>query len=104
MNATLNSMNKKGSFINISTSFVVEPVPEFSHYISAKSAFEGVLNSISVEYLEQNFITYRLPKILTDQTNLVFSKDIVKDPVDVAILLFEDLLNKNATSKTVNLF
>ncbi|MBY0413753.1 MAG: SDR family NAD(P)-dependent oxidoreductase [Bdellovibrionales bacterium] len=104
LNATLDSMNPHGTFINISTSFVVEPVPEFSHYISAKSAFESLLNSISLEYTQQNFVTYRLPKILTDQTNLAFSKEVVKDPVDMAILLFEDLLNEKMISKTVNLF
>lgn len=108
LSSSVSLMQTGGVFVNISSSYVVTPVPEFSHYVSAKLAFEGVVNSISKEFPSLIFITYRLPKILTDQTNLAFLKENPKNPVDVALQLIGDLINRKSSEssncETINLF
>lgn len=101
-------LDKGGTFVNISTSFLDSPVQEFSHYISAKSAIEGLINSVAIEYPNIKFFNYRLPKILTDQTNIAFKKDHPEDPVKKAIELLSDLVSRikleNRNNATIKLY
>lgn len=87
-------LRSRGCILNISTSFLDEDVQGFSHYIAAKSAIETLMVSLSKEYQEIQFFTYRLPKMLTDQTNVAFSKDVPVNPIDKAIEMFKSLENK----------
>lgn len=95
LRASIPSMTEGGCFVNISSEYVVNPVAEFSHYISAKSAFEGTLRSVAKELPHLNFVSYRFPKMLTDQTNIAFSQENPKSPIECAIKLFESVTKQH---------
>lgn len=59
----------------ISSVYVADAPKDFAHYTVAKSAQENLFESLSRQYPRQRFMVARLPKILTDQTNLVFDRD-----------------------------
>lgn len=77
-------MGKGGRFLHISTKYLVEPVRGFSHYLTAKAAQEALVQALALEFREQEFIVARLPRILTDQTNLAFDFDPPLHPGEVA--------------------
>ena len=58
-----------GAIINISSEATQNPPREYSHYVIAKSAIEGLVLSLSKEYGAVRFVTVRPPRLLTDMTN-----------------------------------
>jgi len=71
----------------ISSVYVADAPKDFAHYAAAKSAQENLFESLSREYPKQRFMVARLPKILTDQTNLVFDRDPPARAAAVAVVL-----------------
>ena len=82
-------LREGGQFIHISTKYLAAPARGFSHYLAAKSAQEGLIRALAEEYRGVDFVIARLPRILTDQTNLPFSFERPADPRDVAKKLIE---------------
>jgi NAD(P)-dependent dehydrogenase (short-subunit alcohol dehydrogenase family) len=73
-----------GHFLHISTKYLVEPARGFSHYLAAKAAQEALVHGLALEFRKVHFLVARLPRILTDQTNLPFDFDPPKHPGEVA--------------------
>lgn len=71
----------------ISSIYVAGAPKDFAHYAAAKAAQENLFESLAREYPKQRFLVARLPKILTDQTNLVFDRDPPKRAADIAFAL-----------------
>ena len=82
-------LREGGQFIHISTKYLATPARGFPHYLAAKSAQEGFIRALAEEYRGVDFVVARLPRILTDQTNLPFSLERPADPRDVAKKLIE---------------
>ncbi len=76
---------KTGQFLHISTKYLVEPVRGFAHYLTAKAAQEALIQALALENRDPEFIVARLPRILTDQTNLPFDFDPPRHPGEVAM-------------------
>jgi NAD(P)-dependent dehydrogenase (short-subunit alcohol dehydrogenase family)/acyl dehydratase len=75
---------KGGQFVHISTKYLATPARGFIHYLAAKAAQEAIVQGLSLEFRLVEFVTTRLPRILTDQTNLPFDFDPPARPDDVA--------------------
>jgi NAD(P)-dependent dehydrogenase (short-subunit alcohol dehydrogenase family) len=75
---------KGGQFLHISTQYLAKPVRGFSHYLTAKAAQEILLKALALEFGDHTFIVARLPRILTDQTNLPFDFDPPQHPGEIA--------------------
>lgn len=73
-----------GHFLHVSTKYVAAPVRGFAHYLAAKAAQEALVQALALELREQVFTVVRLPRILTDQTNLAFDFDPPLHPGEVA--------------------
>lgn len=84
-----------GKFVHISSKYLVNPVRGFSHYVTAKSAQSGLVRALALEFTQIQFVIARLPRILTDQTNLPFSLDPPDDPRTVAHALVLRLEGEN---------
>ncbi|MDP9083630.1 MAG: SDR family oxidoreductase [Pseudomonadota bacterium] len=82
-------LREDGQFIHISTKYLATPARGFSHYLAAKSAQEGFIRALAEEHRGVDFVIARLPRILTDQTNLPFSFEPPSDPRAVARKLLE---------------
>jgi NAD(P)-dependent dehydrogenase (short-subunit alcohol dehydrogenase family)/acyl dehydratase len=78
-------LSKGGQFLHISTKYLVEPVRGFAHYLTAKAAQEALIQGLALEHRDHAFIVARLPRILTDQTNLPFDFDPPRHPGEVAM-------------------
>jgi NAD(P)-dependent dehydrogenase (short-subunit alcohol dehydrogenase family) len=74
VSAFLKAAPDSGMAVLISSVYVADAPKDFSHYAAAKSAQENLFLSLSREYPKQRFMVARLPKILTDQTNLAFDR------------------------------
>lgn len=75
VSAFLKSAPDGAMAVLISSIYAADAPRDFSHYAAAKAAQENLFESLSREYPKQRFLVARLPKILTDQTNLVFDRD-----------------------------
>ena len=73
----------------ISSVYATEGKSEFSHYAAAKAAQEKAFESLAKEYPRYKFLVARLPKILTDQTNVAFDREPPHRAIDVALALAE---------------
>ncbi len=73
-----------GQFLQVSTRYLAAPIRGFAHYLAAKSVQEGLVRGLAEEYPNTQFIAVRLPRILTDQTNVPFSFDAPANPRSVA--------------------
>ncbi len=62
-------VKSRGVIINVSSEATQNPPREFSHYVIAKSAIEGLVHCLSKEYSAVRFVTVRPPRLLTDMTN-----------------------------------
>jgi NAD(P)-dependent dehydrogenase (short-subunit alcohol dehydrogenase family) len=78
-------LSKGGQFLHISTKYLVEPVRGFAHYLTAKAAQEALIQALALEHRDHEFIVARLPRILTDQTNLPFDFDPPRHPGEMAM-------------------
>ena len=82
-------LREGGQFIHISSKYLAKPARGFAHYLTAKSAQEGLILALAEEHRGIDFVIARLPRILTDQTNLPFSFDPPADPRSVARRLIQ---------------
>ncbi|HMP81268.1 MAG TPA: SDR family NAD(P)-dependent oxidoreductase [Verrucomicrobiota bacterium] len=94
-------MNKGGVVVLVSTIFTTEPKPQFAHYVAAKSALEGLMRVLALEFRDLKFLIARPPRMLTDQTNLAFDLTPPLTAVEVARRFLTAL---NNTAATGNLF
>jgi len=77
----------------ISSVYATGGKSEFSHYAAAKAAQEKAFESLAKEYPRYKFLVARLPKILTDQTNVAFDREPPHRAIDVALALAETVAN-----------
>ncbi|MBI3558135.1 MAG: SDR family NAD(P)-dependent oxidoreductase [Deltaproteobacteria bacterium] len=77
--------------IAISSCTTKIPVPNFTHYISAKCAVEGLVRGLSTEFQKLTFVIARPPRMLTDQTNFAFDRNKPEQATDVAARLLDRL-------------
>jgi NADP-dependent 3-hydroxy acid dehydrogenase YdfG len=85
MRQLLPLLAKGGQFLHISTKYLVEPVRGFAHYLTAKAAQEALVQALALEHRDHEFIVARLPRILTDQTNVPFDLVPPRHPGEVAM-------------------
>jgi NAD(P)-dependent dehydrogenase (short-subunit alcohol dehydrogenase family) len=98
-------LRPQGQFVHISTKYLVTPVRGFAHYLSAKAAQEALMEGLSLEFRDNAFLIARLPRILTDQTNLAFDFDPPLHPGTVAMSLIETMTaGEFEHFRAVNLF
>jgi NADP-dependent 3-hydroxy acid dehydrogenase YdfG len=93
-------------FLHISTKYLVVPVRGFSHYLAAKGAQEAFIQALALEYRDHEFIIARLPRMLTDQTNLPFDFDPPRHPGEVALEAILALADRHPSDnfRVINLF
>jgi len=84
-------MSNGGVVMLVSTIYTQAPKPQFSHYLAAKAALEGLMRTLALEFPEQRFIIVRPPRMLTDQTNLAFDMAPPVSPVEVGCRLLAAL-------------
>ncbi len=85
-----------GQFLQVSTRYLAAPVRGFAHYLAAKGAQEGLLRGLAEEFRKTEFVVARLPRILTDQTNVPFSFDPAAHPGSVTHALILALNDRGA--------
>lgn len=66
-----------------SSQYVQEAKSGYTHYIAVKSAADGILRGLANEWSDCKFATLFIPRILTDQTNVSFSLEESRDPVEI---------------------
>ncbi len=91
LHSFLPQMEPGAIVIHISTIFTVKPSEQFSHYVAAKSAVEGLLRVLALEFKSIRFVIVRPPRMLTDSTNLTYDLNKPVSAVDVAAKLLEAL-------------
>lgn len=74
-------MKSGGWIINVSSIYSKAPGPQFTHYVTAKMAIEGLSKALAQEHKHLNFIMVYPPRMLTDQTNLVYE---IRPPVSAS--------------------
>ncbi len=87
-------LREGGQFLQVSTRYLAAPVRGFAHYLAAKGAQEGLIRGLAEEFRRTEFIVARLPRILTDQTNVPFSFDPAANPANIAHQLILALKNR----------
>ncbi len=87
-------LREGGQFLQVSTRYLAAPVRGFAHYLAAKGAQEGLVRGLAQEFRNAEFIVARLPRILTDQTNVPFSFDPAANPGNIAHELILALKNR----------
>ena len=91
LKGSIEHFNEGCSILNISTDYINSPVTGFSHYISAKSAMEGLFKGLNIEYHDYHFKSIRLPKMRTDQTNLGLDTSELPIPSEFLNKIFKAL-------------
>lgn len=71
----------------VSSSAVTEPVAEWPHYVAAKRALEGLLETACVQYPRVSFLVARPPRIRTDFSTAFGSTSPALDPATVALAI-----------------
>ncbi len=70
MSVFLPSLEKKSGWtVIVSSEFVRTNPPQWPHYVTAKSAVEGLAHWAAAQSRQVGFLLIRPPKLLTDQTN-----------------------------------
>ncbi len=77
-------MKDRGLVAHVSTVYLDEPPRHFSHYLAAKSAMSGLLKGIAADYPQLTIIDLKLPKMLTDQTNVPIQNEAIASAQDAA--------------------
>jgi NAD(P)-dependent dehydrogenase (short-subunit alcohol dehydrogenase family)/acyl dehydratase len=89
--ALLPRLRRPAFVIYISSEYVTKPVPHFAHYVAAKSAAEGLMRSLAVEFPMHSFTVVRPPKMLTNQTNTAFDYNPPRQTERVAARVLKKL-------------
>lgn len=83
--------------IVISSIYTVEEAPtELSHYVSAKSAVEGLIKAVALENERVHSLLVRPPKLLTDQTNTPLGREGSIPTVEIAAQFIDRLLDQTS--------
>jgi NAD(P)-dependent dehydrogenase (short-subunit alcohol dehydrogenase family) len=85
MSAFLKAAPEGGMAVLISSVYVADAPKDFSHYAAAKAAQENLFENLAREYPRLRFLVARLPKILTDQTNLAYDREKPQSSIDIAV-------------------
>jgi NAD(P)-dependent dehydrogenase (short-subunit alcohol dehydrogenase family) len=92
-----------GTIVQISTVFTQIPKPQYSHYIAAKFALEGLVRALAVEFRDQKFLIIRPPRMLTDQTNLPFDLSPPISAIEVGRRLLDILSRDHGSGNLVEI-
>jgi NAD(P)-dependent dehydrogenase (short-subunit alcohol dehydrogenase family) len=84
--------------VYISTIFTVNPEKQFSHYVAAKAAGEGLIRALATEFSRLNFVIFRPARMLTDQTNLPYHATPPASPIETAKTLLRALSETKSAS------
>jgi hypothetical protein len=76
-----NNFRNKTFWFNISTSYIDKYQEGFSHYVTAKQAIETMMECFAVECKHLHVYHLRLPKMLTDQTNVTALDKTLSPPL-----------------------
>ena len=82
------------TIINVSTTYIDEKPEGFAHYYEAKKAIENDLKKFSKNFPKLTILNFRLPKMLTDQTNSNIASNAVISPVKVVDIVIRDYIAK----------
>jgi 3-oxoacyl-[acyl-carrier protein] reductase len=85
-------LSRPGDAILVSSSYVVTAIAQFSHYIAAKSAAEGLTRALAAEVMDVRFTIFRPPRMRTDQTHSSFSVDHMSSPIEIAGQILDAVL------------
>ncbi|MDC0125107.1 SDR family NAD(P)-dependent oxidoreductase [Candidatus Pelagibacter sp.] len=78
-----NYITKDTTIINISSTYIDEKPMGYSHYYKAKKSIEKYLKDFSDKNPKLTLLNFRLPKLLTDQTNVNSVNENIASPVVV---------------------
>jgi NAD(P)-dependent dehydrogenase (short-subunit alcohol dehydrogenase family) len=92
-----------GQVVGISSEFVETSPPEWSHYVSAKTALEGLLQTLAVAEPSVRVAVARPPRLQTDLTRSPLGHRSALSPAEVAVRLAE-FLRDGAESGRVHVF
>ena len=87
----------QGTVALISSVYLDDPPPGFSWYVAQKQALEGLIATAAREHDKNVFVALRLPRLLSDQTNVNIDPSVTADTVDVAIEALRQLAAANST-------
>lgn len=90
-------MRENAQIVLISTSYLKDPKSGFSHYLTAKSAEEGLMLSLSEEFANLRFVSVRMPVTITDQTNVAIQNPNVASADENACKVISALMNCQAS-------
>lgn len=85
-----------GTVLLISSVAVLEPVPNWPHYVAMKAAVEGLVRSAALEYPTVSFWIARPSKVRTDLTDTPLGRLNAESPADVAMRLVNRVLTEPA--------
>jgi short-subunit dehydrogenase len=91
---------RHGHSIIISSEYVTDPKKEFSHYVSAKTAIEGLVQSTALKYYNTKWMIVRPPRMLTDMSNSPVDNRGLADPVSIAKSICERLIANEKIDKS----
>ncbi len=93
-----NKLKDGAVVVCISSAYAEEAPTEFSHYVAAKMALESSWKVFAKEFPKWQFVTYRPPKMKTDQTNTIRPDQSLASPEVVAqdLLQWIESIVKNA--------
>jgi NAD(P)-dependent dehydrogenase (short-subunit alcohol dehydrogenase family) len=94
----LPTLGRNACVVNISSEWTRKPPKEFSHYVAAKAAAEGLVLALASEYPSIRFITVRPPKLLTDMTNDIIPGMRGQSPEGVVATILKAIENPAGTT------
>jgi NAD(P)-dependent dehydrogenase (short-subunit alcohol dehydrogenase family) len=87
---------KEATVVGMSSAYVSEAPPDFSHYAAAKAAVEGLLGAYGREHPGRTVLLARPPRVLTDVTNTPFGKEDVLPAERVAAAIVRAVVDARA--------
>jgi len=88
-----NYIIKNATIINISSTFIDEKPEGYSHYYKSKEYIENYLKDYSDKHPSLTLLNFRLPKLLTDQTNINNLHNYLSSPVETIEKVIEYYLS-----------
>jgi NAD(P)-dependent dehydrogenase (short-subunit alcohol dehydrogenase family) len=92
-------LHKRATVIIISSIYAAQPSKQFSHYVTAKRSLEGMAHALACEFPDLNFVIARLPRMLTDQTNISFDLESKISAITVASGLLARILQNSSNER-----
>ena len=89
--ALLPHLAENATVVLVSTEYLGDPQRGFSHYLAAKAGQEAFLEAMATETQGVRWMAARLPRMLTDQTNLPFDHRLPPRAETVAAALLSRL-------------